>query len=144
MASINSHFVSRFLTTPWEHSDRRLSYYDFARGEIREGSSRSLFAVEGLHTDDVETRLNQVIETPIADAIARLVGTTSQQQDALEWPLFRAASLLLLLQPLRAEGVPERAQRLEEFVMRPDAELDELARAADAAYQIGPRMGLAW
>lgn len=137
MPGLNSHFVSRFLTEPWEHGDRRLWYYDFDRNEVRQSSSRSLFAAEGTNTPDVEARLNQVIETPVAQAITRLVGVAAQEEQGLEWPLFRAVSLLLSLQPFRAVPTPERAQRLEEFVMLTDAELDELAGAVNASYQLG-------
>jgi hypothetical protein len=134
LAGLNCHFVSRFLTTPWEHGQRQLWYYDFAGDEVRSSSSRSLFAVGGANTLKVEARLNQVIETPISMAIARLVDSN---HELLEWPVFRAVSLLLMLQPLRSSKRPEHAERLEETVTRTDAELDEFASAAQASYQIG-------
>src|SRR5262249_51232155 len=74
-------------------------------------------------------------ETPISRATkARLVDTN---EELLDWPLFRAVSLLLMLQPLRSSGRPEHAERLEDTVTRTDAELDEFARAAHALYQFG-------
>lgn len=75
MAGLNCHFVSRFLTTPWEYGQRHLWYYDFASDEVRSSSSRSLFAVGGANTSEVEARLNQVIETPISMGVARLVNS---------------------------------------------------------------------
>lgn len=65
------------------------------------------------------------------------MGVAAQEEQGLEWPLFRAVSLLLSLQPLRAAPTPERALRLEEFVMLTDAELDELAGTVNASYQLG-------
>ena len=134
MAGLNCHFVSRFLTTPWEHGQRQLWHYDFTTDEVRSSSSRSLFAVGDANTLKVEARLNQVIETPISTAMARLVQSSDE---LIEWPVFRAVSLLLMLQPLRSSTRPEHAERLEETVLRTDAELDEVARAAQASYQIG-------
>jgi hypothetical protein len=131
MNGLNCHFVSRFLTRPWEHGQRELSYYDFDRNELRSASSRSLFAISGAHPPAVEKRLNQVVEIPIANAMARLVDTNDE---LLEWPLFRAVSLLLMLQPLRSSLRPVDNERLAETVTRPAAELDEFARAAAASY----------
>lgn len=137
MSGLNCHFVSRFLTRPWEYGQRQLSYFDFDEGLVRSCSSRRLFAVIGANTAEVEARLNQVVETPISAAIARLVDTQVEPEELLEWPLFRALSLLLMLQPLRSSGLGERAERLEKTITRTDAELDELARAAQVSYQLG-------
>jgi hypothetical protein len=137
MPGLNCHFVSRFLTRPWEYDQRQLSYFDFDDGVVRSCSSRSLFAVTGANTADVEARLNQVIETPIAAAMTRLVDPQSDPEELLDWPLFRALSLLLMLQPLRPSGRTEYAERLEETITRTDAELDGFARAAHATYQLG-------
>lgn len=137
MSGLNCHFVSRFLTRPWEHDDRRLSYFDFDRDELLQASSRSLFAANGVNTPEVEARLNQIIETPVAQAIARLADGNVHEDQNLEWPLFRALALLMLLQPLRVSDEPDRAQTLEEFVLRTDAELNELAEAAHDTYQLG-------
>ncbi len=138
-SGLNCHFVSRFLTRPWEYGQRQLSYFDFDQGDVRSCSSRSLFAVTGTNTNDVETRLNQVIETPISSAMARLVDMEAESEELLEWPLFRALSLLLMLQPLRSRSSEhhEHAERLEETVTRSDAELDELTKDAQAAYWLG-------
>jgi hypothetical protein len=72
--SINSHFVSRFLTQPWEHGQRMLWYYDFDDNRIRSQSSRSLFATKGANSADVELRLNQLVESPIAGARSQFEG----------------------------------------------------------------------
>lgn len=79
-----------------------------------------------------------VIRRPILALRARLTDDARGQLDQqLEWPLFRALVLLMMLQPLRQPGRPERAETLEATVMRPDDDLDEIARAAHLAYQIG-------
>ena len=137
MAGLNCHFVSRFLTRPWEYGQRQLSYYDFEQGAVRSASSKTLFAVEGANTREVEARLDQVIETPISQAITTLVDTDVGPSEDLEWPVFRALSLLLMLQPLRSSGQPEHGEQLEETVMRTDDELDELAQATRDSYHVG-------
>jgi hypothetical protein len=90
--------------------------------------------VRNANTPEVEASLNRLVETPISIAMARLLATHGVREEALEWSLFRAVSLLLMLQPVRA---CRHAERLEETVTRTDAELDELARAAGALYRIG-------
>lgn len=98
MADLNCHLVSRFLTRPWEHGQRNLSYFDFRDGRVRTGSSKTLFAEVGANTQDVEARLNAIIETPNAAAMTRLADIApGDAQQALEWPLFRALSLLRTL-----------------------------------------------
>lgn len=137
MVSLNSHFVSRFLTEPWEFGQRRLRYYDFNTRQFGTQSSRSLFAAPGLNSAEVESRLNRFIETPIASARQSLLRAFGQDtEDHLPWPLFRALALLLLLQPFRA-GQPSGAPRtLEETLARPDAEIDILAQAMSSRFRL--------
>jgi hypothetical protein len=135
--SLNSHFVSRFLTEPWEFGQRRLRYYDFDTGQFGTQSSRSLFAAIGLNSPEVETRLNRFIETPIASARQRLLRAFGRDtEEDLEWPLFRALALLLLLQPFRAGQRGETHRTLEEWLARPDTEIDELAQSISSRFQL--------
>jgi hypothetical protein len=133
---LNSHFVSRFLTQPWEHGDRRLFYYDFQTDRLKSASSRRLFARVGSHSTHVESRLNQLIETPIAAAREHLWSDTRDVSQSLEWPLFRALALLFLLQPFRSVQSAPTAQTLEETISKSDVELDELARAIGIRWQL--------
>jgi hypothetical protein len=119
-SGLNCHFVSRFLTTPWEYGKRQLSYFDFDDGKVRSVSSRTLFAETGANTREVEARLNRIVETPISSAMARLTDMRGESEELLEWPLFRAISLLLMLQPLRSSGRSDHAGRLEETLTRSD------------------------
>lgn len=133
---LNCHFVSRFLTQPWEHGQRMLWYYDFQDGSLKSRSSRSLFATMGANSDDVEARLNEFVETPIAAARTGLWAVASEVSSSLEWPLFRALALLLLLQPFRASTSPDGPQTLEEALSRPEAEIDGLAHAIGNCYRL--------
>ena len=66
----NCQFISRFVTRPWEHGQRMLTFYNFETGEIETQSSMSLFARDGLNTQDVEGWLNKRrdIKPPIRSA----------------------------------------------------------------------------
>ena len=77
------------------------------------------------------------VETPISAAVARLIDTQTNIEELLEWRLFRALSLLLVLQPGRSSGHPGNSERLEQTVTRTDAELDKFAQAAHALYRLG-------
>lgn len=90
-----------------------------------------------VNTQEVEARLNRLIETPVSQAIARLTDLQTDSEELLEWPLFRALSLLLMLQATRAADGSEATERLATTVMRSDAELDQLAGEAQASYQLG-------
>jgi len=138
MPQLNCHFVSRFLTRPWEHDDRRLTYFDFRDGGIHTQSSRTLFAAMEANTQQVEARLDAIIETPIAQAMTRLTDVgPGDRQEGLEWRIFRALALLMMLQPLRAPGVGGRNETLEATVQRTDEELDQIAEAARQSYHLG-------
>lgn len=134
---LNSHFVSRFLTTPWEFGQRRLWYYDFDTDRFAHRSSQSLFAAVGLNSLEVERRLDRLVETPISNARADLLRPGGGEAAVdLEWPLFRALALLLLLQPFRVADAAPGPTTLEEVVSRPDAEIDAIATAISARYQL--------
>jgi hypothetical protein len=138
MPELNCHFVSRFLTRPWEYEQRRLWYFDFDRGEVRWQSSETLFAAKGTNSPAVEERLNRIIETPLASARAKLANEVSDQQDQeLPWPLFRALALLMMLQPLRTPDHPQRGEILEQTILHSDDELNQIASAAAQRYQLG-------
>lgn len=138
MTDLNCHFVSRFLTKPWEHGQRELHYFDFTDGKVKTGFSRTLFAEVGTNSREVEQRLNQVIETPISQALTQLgAPQAASGQRGLVWPVFRALTLLMMLQPLRLPGNAARNETLEETVLKSDKELDEIAQAASQRYQLG-------
>jgi hypothetical protein len=68
----NDHYISRFLTTPWEHGERQLTTFDHATGEFDTEPSRRLFAQRDLTTRRVELWLNRHVETPASRYVARL------------------------------------------------------------------------
>lgn len=134
--SLNCHFVSRFLTIPWEHGERMLWFYDFERDRLDTASSKHLFAREGTNTVEVERRLNRLVETPIASARTALWANGSDVSQDLEWSLFRALALLILLQPFRSSDSSDRSQTLEEVISRSDKDIDGLAHAIGATWRL--------
>lgn len=137
MDELNCHFVSRFLTKPWEFGQRQLWYYDFDRKQIGRKSSRTLFAQVGRNTAEIEKRLNELVETPISNAITTLVPSgTIDNVEIHEWQLFQALSLLLLLQCSRASEKESHRSTLELTLSWEEAALDQLVHACHQAYRI--------
>ena len=137
MDELNCHFVSRFLTKPWEFGQRQLWYYDFDRKQIENKSSKTLFAQAGMNTAEIEKRLNELIETPISNAIATLVPSGAiDNVEIHQWPLFRALNLLLLLQCSRASEKESHRSKLEQTLSWDDATLDQLVHACQLAHMI--------
>lgn len=130
MNELNCHFVSRFLTKPWEFGHRQLWYYDFDRKQIENKSSKTLFAQAGRNTGEIEKRLNELIETPISNAITKLVPSGAiDNVEIREWPQFRALNLLLLLQCSRASDKEPHRSKLGEALSWDETTLDKLVRA---------------
>lgn len=130
MDGLNCHFVSRFLTKPWEFGQRQLWYYDFDRKEIEKKSSKTLFAQVGRNTAEIEKRLNELIETPISSAITTLVPSGAiDNVEISEWRLFRALHLLLLLQCSRASEKDTHRSRLGQALSWDERTLDQLVLA---------------
>jgi hypothetical protein len=76
----NDHFISRFLTEPWEVGQRLLHFYDFQADSFGEISSKSLFAQQGLHTRETDLFMNKFVETPVSKYVQSLDPTTGPEQ----------------------------------------------------------------
>ena len=63
----NCHYISRFITKPWEFEDRRgkgqLCYYDFDTDTFESRFAKTLFAETDLNSSVVETWLTEVLES---------------------------------------------------------------------------------
>ena len=132
MSQINCHYVTRFLTTPWELEGRRLEYYDFELGQFGNRRSRYLFAIDGLNSKDEEERLNQLVETPLAIFRDMLVGFSPEEVNVVEdWKVLRALYLLIPFQVARTQDVQQGANvELRRLLDKDDRYLDQLATAA--------------
>ena len=124
----NCHYVSRFLTKPWEFEDRRLWYYDFDSGTFDRASSRSLFAEDEINSPEVETWLGEILEAPLSRARPQLIKADPRALD--DWQFFRAAVLMLWLQGFRASSVEELEDRrhLDEIARLPIPHLDTMVQ----------------
>ncbi len=137
MDELNCHFVSRFLTKPWESGQRQLWYYDFDRKQIENKSSKTLFAQAGRNTSEIEKRLNELIETPISNAITTLLPSGAiDNVEIREWPLFRALNLLLLLQCSRVSDKESHRSKLGEALSWNETTLDHLVLTCQQAHII--------
>lgn len=134
---LNCHFVSRFLTKPWEFGQRQLWYYDFDRKQIEKQSSKTLFAQVGRNTATIEKRLNELIETPISNAITTLVPSGAiDNVEIRERQLFRALNLLLLLQCSRASEKESHRSKLGQTLSWDEATLDQLVLTCQHTHMI--------
>lgn len=97
---MNCHYVSRFLTKPWETQGRQLTYFDFSTGKIDSCSSEYLFSRENSNTADQENFLNRFIETPLGEIQKIADGDLKN----LKWRVFRAMYLLFMYQAPRYFG----------------------------------------
>jgi hypothetical protein len=130
VGNLNCHFVSRFLTTPWEFGQRRLHFYDTKAGCFRQNSSRTLFTRRGANTPEVEHRLDELIETPLGGAIRLLTRSPGEGGHSIEdWRVFRALTLLFPFQLARISQDTSPPRDLATMCSWPDEEVDKYAWA---------------
>ncbi len=128
----NDHYISRFLTQPWEVGQRRLHFYDFESGRFDEQSSASLFATEGLHSKKTGDRFNELIESPVSSYRAALLrgDPNARSQPNGDWKLYRALVALIRLQAQRHLDMylPEqRSHTLDDVIAKGEPLLDLIA-----------------
>ena len=63
---MNCHYVSRFLTRPWEDEKQFLHVYDFETDQITKARSKFLFSEKGLIEPRHEERISKLIESPLS------------------------------------------------------------------------------
>lgn len=133
----NCHYVTRGLTKPWEAKDRNLWFYDFEKAAVRQLSSKSLFAGEGLLTPEAELRFKQLIEDPLMEFRQNVLKDPSFTN--FEWPVFRATSLYFMGQVQRFSvflGDKKLDGSLEQFLKNDEKYHDQLATVSQARYQM--------
>jgi hypothetical protein len=136
MPDLNCHFVSRFLTKPWEFGERQLYFYDVRTREFKHKSSRKLFAVQGLNTEETEKRLNRLIETPLGSVIGDLTKSSKPEGYSIEdWPVYRALVLLFPFQVARVSPNPAPGFDLAGLCNWSEDKLNELANAYRQRYK---------
>lgn len=137
MPTVNAHFVSRFLTKPWEFGDRRLRYVDLRDRSVKVQSSRSLFAIEGGMESELEDGFNQRIEQPVVEWRERLLAGKLSPKKIEDWKLFRALHLLLRLQPARRRRIVDSDIRSgTELLLESESVLDALVARWDQEYSV--------
>lgn len=132
----NCHYITRFLTSPWEAERRYLRYFDFETEAFDEDPSKVLFAEDKLNPQEIETWLNQVIETPLAACRSRIAAC---DPGALEdWKFHRAAMLMLLMQGARVKAITDHdaRQALLRIVRQPLDEVDALVAAFKEEFEL--------
>jgi hypothetical protein len=130
------HFVSKFLTKPWEVANRKLWFYDFRTKSIEMVPTKELFSEEGLHSIFVGERLNSIVERPLSANIASLIGDHTGSSSGIDnWELFRALVLLFPLQPIRLPSATVPGS-LEEILALKDSEINFIAQHLSERYKV--------
>jgi hypothetical protein len=139
----NCHYITRFVTEPWETASRRrptqkryLRYFDFDTGSFDEAPSRVLFAKDKLNSQEVETWLNKIIETPLGARRQRVINGDGSALD--DWRFYRAATLMLWLQGLRAKTLAnaDSRQQLLELTRKSISDTDALVLAFKEEFEL--------
>ncbi len=134
----NCHYISRFLTRPWETEDgqRQLHYFDFDTQTFGKRSSRSLFAKDEINSQAVEEWLNDFVENPLGRVRDKLASGDPKALN--DWPFFRAAVLMLWLQGVRSKSVEDRDLRrdLTDLASKPESHIDILVNMIRSDYDL--------
>lgn len=88
----NNHYISKYLTKPWELKPGKVRIFDYAKNEFREEDTEYLFSRRELFTQEEENFFNKYIET-----ISRQELSTIAEKDfrTSKWKNYRALVLLL-------------------------------------------------
>jgi Protein of unknown function (DUF4238) len=125
----NDHYIPRFLTRPWEHDDRKLTYFDFDAKKFDTRSSKRLFAQEGLNTPAVEAMLGKVVESPIGAYLTDVRKNKALLAQINDWETLRAMVLLFAFGTQRLSQVQGVTfpLTLDHFAANPE-HIDQLAQ----------------
>src|SRR4030095_3314353 len=103
---------SKFLTKPWAINTRGdLAFFDFRQDQLgRPTPSARLFRESKRRRGiDLETRLNELLETPLSKARDDLLAPG--QVSINDWTTYRAVVLTLFLQASRTDAMLSRTDQ---------------------------------
>lgn len=112
---MNSHFVSRTLTKPWEHGNRRLRVLEVGTGKVKFFPSKKRFAQEGLYSEALERVFDEHVENDFAEIRDAIVeGRLSKVPSSEELQrLFEYIKKMMLLTVFRTYDVQDTRGYLE-------------------------------
>lgn len=121
---MDCHLISRFLTKPWEHGDRKLTYVDLDLRTVRTSASKTLFVKPDVFTPRAEAMFCRTFETGLGAWRSRWDGALGIPE--IDSGAARAMYLATLLSPPRttAGRDPTSSSWLNEVAARPPAEQD--------------------
>ena len=137
------HYISKFLIKRWlPTGGNRVRVYDVNANRFDWVSPRTLFALDGLNSPEVERRIDQLIETPLAGALNTLLAAVDPQKpvNVSAWPVYRAAWLFAFMQGPRTASAlnlrDDSDDTLEGWILRSDEELDQVCLALNASHNL--------
>lgn len=117
------HFVSEFITRPWEVSPGKLRFYDFKSKRINIEDSNKLFSREGLWPEEMENLFSGRFESLVSNLREHIVFPKKGVVN-LSPKKYRAFVLLFMVQSLRGLRVDGLESDIEEFMKLSDEQLD--------------------
>lgn len=133
----NDHFVQRAVIKFWStvlpngRFDNLVYVYDFTDGSLERRSTKKVFAKQGLNSPELERRVTQVIDTPLArfaqqDLKHRSGGGPAPAMGEAVW---RAVGISSLIQFARfADGSGLTTDSLEKMLSMNDGQLNSVAK----------------
>lgn len=121
------HYISKFLTSSWEHRKGTLRVFNCETGRIAECAANSLFARERLWPERYESIFNSLFETRIANERNRLL-QAEPGDVVLPWREFRAYALLLIFHAFRLKRLRMQDPFIEKLGDLNDAQLDTIIK----------------
>ncbi len=133
----NCHYISQFLTKPWEGQQRHLHFFDFASGQFDFEPSKHLFAEDFINSQAVEAWLSRMVERPLGIVRARLAAHDPTVLDD-DWRFYRAAVLMVWLQGLRVRSIVDEGARrnLSELAAQMDGEADAIVASVREEFDL--------
>lgn len=126
----NNHYISRFLTEPWEYGQRSLLAYDFEKEKYREVKSKSFLTSREIYSDKLEKYFSDYIETPVGLFRSEVLAGKAHF-DLKDWSKYRGLQLLIALQSIRfsSRNNAEAQTKLEEMCDKGESFADNLISA---------------
>ena len=130
----NNHYISKYLTKPWEIQLGKVRIFDYGKKEFREEDTEYLFTKQELFTQEEENFFNKYIET-----ISRQELSTIEEKDfrTTKWKNYRALVLLLWDLVGRMTAAKDGDTRSVKFFTNLDEDgLNQMVKAIEEQFKL--------
>jgi hypothetical protein len=130
----NNHYISRYLTRPWEFKPGKVTIFDYEKSEFSEADTETLFSKNEIFTQKQETFFNKYIETISTQELRTIADRDFKIK---KWKVYRAFLLLIwdLLGRFKAAQEGD-ASAVNFFTAMSEEQLDQFALAVASKYDL--------